>query len=66
MFVLLIHYIITVDLLEMVSDWWSSAKRQNNGNLRISLEESCKRFGIEPQLASIIKNTIDILEEGVD
>jgi hypothetical protein len=55
-----------VDLLEMVSDWWSSAKRQNNGNLRISLEESCKRFGIEPQLASIIKNTIDILEEGVD
>ena len=55
-----------VDLIEMVSDWWASAKRQNNGNLRISLEESCKRFGIEPQLASIIKNTLEILEEGID
>lgn len=55
-----------VDILEMISDWWASAKRQNNGNLRISLEESCKRFGIEPQLASIIKNTIEILEEGVE
>lgn len=55
-----------VDILEMISDWWASAKRQNNGNLRISLEESCKRFGIEPQLASIIKNTLEILEEGVE
>lgn len=55
-----------VDLLEMICDWWASAKRQNNGNLRMSLEESCKRFGIEPQLASILKNTIEILEEGVE
>lgn len=55
-----------VDLLEMVADWFASSKRQNNGNLRISLEESCKRFNIEPQLASILKNTIDILEEGVE
>lgn len=55
-----------VDLIEMVADWYASAKRQHNGNLRISLEESCKRFGIDPQLASIIKNTLEILEEGVE
>lgn len=55
-----------VDLIEMVADWWSSAKRQNNGNLRVSLDESCRRFNIDAQLMSIIKNTIEILEEGVE
>ncbi len=55
-----------VDLQEMIVDWWASSKRQNNGNLRLSLEESCKRFNIEPQLTSILKNTLDVLEEGVE
>lgn len=53
-----------VDLCEMLSDWRASSKRQNDGNLRQSLEESCKRFGIDKQLRSILKNTLDLLEEG--
>lgn len=55
-----------VDLCEMLADWRASSKRQNNGNLRQSLEESCKRFNIEPQLASILKNTLEFLEEEVE
>lgn len=52
-----------VDLCEMLADWRASSKRQNDGNLRQSLEESCKRFGIDKQLRSILKNTLDLLEE---
>lgn len=55
-----------VDVVEMLVDWAASSKRQNNGNLRLSLEKSCERFGIEPQLASILKNTLILLDENVE
>lgn len=52
-----------IDLMEMLADWVSSTERQHDGNIKQSFKESCERFGINPQLASILKNTIDVLEE---
>jgi hypothetical protein len=55
-----------VDICEMVADWAASSKRQYDGNIRLSLEESCKRFNIEPQLANILRNTLDLFDEEIN
>ena len=51
-----------VDLVEMFVDWKSATLRTKEGDLRKSLEYNIKRFGICPQLAKILENTIPILE----
>lgn len=51
-----------VDLIEMICDWDASADRQNAGNVRLGIAKAIERFKISPQLASILKNTIDLLE----
>jgi hypothetical protein len=52
-----------VDLIELLCDWSASAKRQHNGNLRISLQKGAERFNIEPQLLEILENTLELLDE---
>ena len=52
-----------VDLVEMFCDWKTSSTRQNNGNIRQSLEVNAKRFDMSPQLIKILENTIDLFGE---
>lgn len=46
-----------LDLYEMFCDWKASSERQNNGNIRKSIESNATRFGISPQLIKILENT---------
>ncbi len=46
------------DLVEMVADWKAAAMRQKGGN-EPSVDYNVERFGIDPQLAEIIRNTLD-------
>ena len=48
-----------LDLLEMFCDWFASAKRQNDGNLLMSIKQNAERFGIGKQLLQILKNTTE-------
>lgn len=48
-----------LDVIEMVCDWEAAARRMKDGNIRQSLDHNFKRFEIDPQLASIIRNTIE-------
>lgn len=52
-----------LDVVEMLCDWMASSERQHNGNLKQTLEENAERFGISPQLAQILMNTIQELED---
>ena len=51
-----------VDLLEMMVDWYASTMRHDDGDIRRSLEINQERFGISPQLRTILDNTIPLLE----
>lgn len=48
-----------LDLVEMLCDWKAATERHNDGNIRRSLEINAERFGIDPQLKQILKNSID-------
>jgi ubiquinone/menaquinone biosynthesis C-methylase UbiE len=48
-----------VDLIEMICDWSASVKKNKNGNIHRSVEINAKRFGISPQLAGILTNTVE-------
>lgn len=50
-----------IDLVEMLVDWKASSERQNNGNIRKSIELNANKFGISPQLARIMETTADFL-----
>ena len=50
-----------IDVLEMVCDWKAATLRHADGDIRKSLEINSDRFGITPQLMSIISNTVGIL-----
>jgi hypothetical protein len=52
-----------IDLLEMLCDWADASTRQPDGDLRESIRIGKERFGIDDQLASILLNTVDMLEE---
>lgn len=52
-----------VDLMEMVCDWVAASKQHDNGDPLESLKHNINRFGIEPQLEDIIKNTIIFLKD---
>ncbi len=47
-----------IDLVEMLCDWVAAARRHDDGDPLVSLERNIKRFNIDPQLASILKNSI--------
>lgn len=51
-----------VDVVEMFCDWAAAAKRQNNGNILVSIERNQERFGFTSELAQIFKNTARLLE----
>lgn len=48
-----------VQLCEMICDWLAATKRNKNGNIHKSIEFNTGRFDMTPQLASILKNTVD-------
>ncbi len=53
-----------IDLTEMICDWLAASRVNNlNGSIRRSICLNVKRFGITGQLANILENTIDWLEE---
>lgn len=48
-----------LDIVEMLCDWAAAVKRNKNGNVHKSIEFNQERFDISPQLAQIMRNTID-------
>ncbi len=50
-----------IDLIEMVCDWIAATQREKGGDIYKSLEINKERFGINEQLFTIIKNTVDLL-----
>lgn len=52
-----------IDLLEMFCDWKAATLRQNEGNIKKSIEANAERFNINPQLVKIFENTVELLEE---
>lgn len=51
------------DLMEMAMDWCAAVERHDDGNIYKSLEINTERFKISNQLASILKNTFNRLEQ---
>lgn len=51
-----------MDLVEMLADWKAASERHASGDVVTSLQLNIKRFGIEPQLADILGNTIRAME----
>lgn len=47
-----------LSLLEMICDWKAASERTKQGSIERSLEVNAKRWNIDPQLASIIANTV--------
>lgn len=47
-----------IDLVEMISDWRAATERNKNGNIRTSIEKNTDRYGMSPQLAQIMQNTV--------
>jgi Family of unknown function (DUF5662) len=47
------------DVIEMVMDWKAGSERmKDGGNIARSIEINTERFGINPQLAAIMRNTV--------
>lgn len=46
-----------VDLIEMACDWAAAGKRTKCGNWVDSVETNEERFNLDPQLASILRNS---------
>ena len=55
------------DLVEMFCDWMAATQRHADGDIFKSIEHNETRFGISPQLVSILRNTakdIPLPQEG--
>lgn len=50
-----------LQIVEMAADW-KAASMRNSDTLKPTLEASFKRFGIDDQLAEIIRNTVEALD----
>lgn len=48
-----------VDIVELLCDWIAATKRNKNGNINKSIEVNTERFKINPQLAQIMRNTVE-------
>lgn len=51
-----------IDIVEMICDWMAAAERQGDGDVRRSIRINQERFDMSPQLAAILQNTIDFIE----
>lgn len=47
-----------LDVVEMLCDWKAATERNLNGNIRTSIEHNTARYGLSPQLAAIMQNTV--------
>ena len=47
-----------IDIVEMLMDWLAATERHDDGDIMKSIELNQARFEIEPQLKSILCNTI--------
>ena len=56
-----------IDVMEMICDWKAATLRHNDGNILKSIDINMERFGISPQLAQIMRNTVELFEhaEGI-
>jgi hypothetical protein len=50
-----------LSIVEMLCDWKGASERTKQGSIAQSLEHNAKRFGIDPQLARILENTVKLL-----
>lgn len=50
-----------LDLVEMLCDWKAASERTKDGDFNKSIEIGIERFKIEPQLASILRNSATAL-----
>jgi hypothetical protein len=48
-----------VDVIEMLADWKAATERHDDGSLARSLQIGEERFGIEPQLMAVLRNTAE-------
>jgi hypothetical protein len=48
-----------LDLVEMLCDWNAATLRNKNGNIHKSIDINEARFNINPQLANIMRNTVN-------
>ena len=51
-----------VDLVEMFCDWYAATKRHADGDIMKSIETNTIRFKLSPQLANILRNTVELLK----
>jgi hypothetical protein len=51
-----------VDLVEMFVDWKAASERHNDGNIRKSIERNTDRFGLSPQLARVLENSVELFD----
>jgi len=52
-----------IDIIEMLCDWWAATERHADGDIMNSIEINTERFGLSPQVASILKNTIELMQD---
>jgi hypothetical protein len=52
-----------LDLIEMFLDWKAASMRQQDGNLRKSIEINAERYSIGPQLTRILENSIELVDK---
>ncbi|HEY9298227.1 MAG TPA: DUF5662 family protein [Phormidium sp.] len=52
-----------IDILELLCDWYAACKRHNDGDIHKSIEINTERFGLSPQLKSILLNTVPLLQK---
>jgi hypothetical protein len=50
-----------LDLIEMLCDWMAAIERMKGGDIKKSLVINAKRFGIDAQLAGVLRRTISYL-----
>jgi len=53
-----------IDLLEMICDWAAATERHENGDIVVSIAKNTERFGLSPQLAQILLNTVTTMKIG--
>lgn len=51
-----------IDLVEVLADWKASAERYKEGNILKSIETNIERFNISDDLASILRNSVELFE----
>lgn len=47
-----------MDIVEMLCDWKAATERVKDGNISMSISKNVERFGLSPQLKTILDNTI--------